>query len=74
MSSCTWSMTSGTMRAIIISTSSPSPNSTAAVAAPRRHPRATSQFTAGSSANERNRAATSHTRRSRNRRTTENAA
>ena len=62
------------MRATPTSASRPSPSSTTAAAIPRRHPRPTSQFAAGSSANERNRAATSHNRRCCSRRTRLNAA
>ena len=60
ISSCTWSITSGTISARLSSPSRPSPSSTQAAATPRFHPRATSQFTAGSRAKDRNRAATSH--------------
>ena len=63
ISSCTWSTTSGTMRATPTSARRPSPSRTAAAAMPLRQPRLTSQFAAGSRANERNRAATSHSRR-----------
>jgi hypothetical protein len=62
------------MSATITMPMNTSVNSTRAVADPRRHPRPTSQFTAGSSANERNRAAISQTTRSRRRRNSENAA
>src|SRR4029453_4863111 len=56
-------MISGTMSATPITPSRPRPKSTTAAATPRFQPWATSQFTAGSSANERNSAATSHSSR-----------
>ncbi len=65
ISSCTCSITSGIIAARITTARTNSSSRTPKVASPRRHPRSTSQFTAGSSANERKIEISSHTRRSR---------